>query len=72
MPFLRKSDRGNSREKLGVGLKLEAGENPKAWFADRIGMIVLPNQMALQARNKCMERWTLIGNPGNTKGRRSP
>jgi hypothetical protein len=72
VPFLRKNDRANTREKLAAGLGLEAGKRHKAWFADRIQLIVLPNQMALQTRNNYMEPWTLIGNLGSTKGRRSP
>jgi hypothetical protein len=51
VPFSRRSDRANSREKLGPFLGLDAGKNPEIWFADRISAVVSPNQRTLQARN---------------------
>ena len=39
VPFLRRSRRANGVEKLALHLELEAGKNPKAWFADRVGLI---------------------------------
>jgi hypothetical protein len=51
VPFLRKNDRANNREKLALGLGVEEGKNPKIWLLTAYALIVAPNHMALQARN---------------------